>query len=195
MDTIVDDFGQRLARRLRRERERRGWSLSDLADRAAVSRSMVSKIERAQASPTAALLGRLSGAFGMTMSSLLESDPAPQRLMRRAQQSVWKDPATGYVRRALCPPGSGRIEVTEVTLPPGAVVGFPREAFAFIDQQIWIRKGVLHFSEGKLLHVLRAGDHLTLGSPSECIFRNRGKTECVYLVMLTRSESPRTPPA
>ena len=185
---IVDGAGTSLARRLRVERERRGWSITELAGRARVSKSMISKVERAEASPTAALLGRMCGAFGMTMSSLLEDQPAvPSRMARRAEQSVWRDPATGYVRRAICPPGRGRVEVTEVILPPGAMVAFPKEAYAFTDHQIWMRKGVLHFVEGNTVHELRAGDHLTLGPPSNCRYENRHKTECVYVVMLVRS--------
>jgi DNA-binding XRE family transcriptional regulator len=173
---------------MRAERERRGWSISDLAGRAGVSKSMISKIERAEASPTAALLGRMSGAFGMTMSSLLEDQPAVHdRLVRRAEQSVWQDPATGYLRRTICGPGQGRVEITEVTLPAGAKVAFPKEAYAFTEHQILMRKGVLHFVEGKTVHELRSGDHLTLGPPTNCRYENRQKTECVYLVMLTRT--------
>ena len=185
---IVDSPGESLARRLRAERERRRWSIAELAGRAVVSKSMISKVERAEASPTAALLGRLSGAFGMTMSSLLEDQPSiPGPIIRRAEQSIWQDPATGYLRRTVCPPGRGRVEITEVTLPAGAKVAFPKEAYAFTDHQIWMRKGVLHFVEGKTVHELRAGDHLTLGPPSNCRYENRQRTECVYTVMLVRS--------
>ena len=52
-----------LARRLRLEREARGWSLAELAARSGVSKAMISKIERDEVSPTAALLGRTSGAI------------------------------------------------------------------------------------------------------------------------------------
>ena len=57
---MIDDAEKRLAQRLRDEREQRGWSLGDLAERSGVSKAMLSKIERSEASPTAALLGRLS---------------------------------------------------------------------------------------------------------------------------------------
>src|SRR5689334_8041109 len=71
MTTIVDDFGLKLADRLRRERDIRGWSLADLAERSGVARATISKIERAEASPTAAILVRLSAAFGLTMAGLM----------------------------------------------------------------------------------------------------------------------------
>ena len=77
--------------------------------------------------------------------------------------------------------------MTEVTLPPRAHIAFPKEAFAFVDQQILVQRGILHFTEGKLTHELRSGDHLTLGTPQDCVFENRQKTACIYLVMLVRS--------
>src|ERR1041384_8313720 len=63
MSTIVDDLDARLGTRIKIERERRGWSLTDLSARSGVSRAMINKVERGEASPTASLLGRLSGAY------------------------------------------------------------------------------------------------------------------------------------
>src|SRR6266478_9007342 len=70
-DVCSSDLTLAIARRLRAEREARGWTIADLAALSGVSKAMISKIERAEASPTAMLLGRLSGAFGLTLSRLL----------------------------------------------------------------------------------------------------------------------------
>src|SRR5271168_1772718 len=104
MSMIMDETARRIAERIRAERETRDWSLADLAERSGVSRAMISKVERGEASPTAALLGRLSGAFGLTLSTLLaRAESSEDRLSRAANQERWTDPATGYVRRALSP--------------------------------------------------------------------------------------------
>ena len=58
-----DTIDGRIGARIRAEREGRGWSLTDLAGRAGVSRAMIHKVERGASSPTAQLLGKLSGAF------------------------------------------------------------------------------------------------------------------------------------
>ena len=50
MSNIEDKAGAGLAQRIRSEREARGWSLADLAGRADVSKAMLSKVERAEAS-------------------------------------------------------------------------------------------------------------------------------------------------
>jgi transcriptional regulator with XRE-family HTH domain len=180
-----------LAARLRTEREARGWSIGDLAARSGVSRAMISKIERNEASPTAALLGRLSGAFGLTLSTLLarsESDASGEgRLMRSARQPRWTDPATGYVRRAVSPPGAVP-ELVQVELPPGARVDYPASAFTFLRGQcVWVLSGALDFIEGPTTHRLRRGDCLALGHAMACGFVNPSESAAsLYLVALTR---------
>ena len=65
-DSTAIDLTQAISARVKTEREARNWSLSELAERSGVSKAMISKIERGEASPTATVLGRLSGAFGLT---------------------------------------------------------------------------------------------------------------------------------
>src|SRR6516165_4406091 len=71
MSFMIDSIDARIGARIRIERENRGWSLTDLAQRSGVSRAMINKVERGEASPTASLLGRLAGAIGLTLSMLL----------------------------------------------------------------------------------------------------------------------------
>src|ERR1700674_2929415 len=98
MSTLIDDSGARIARRLRLERDARGWSLADLAAHSAVPKATISKIEREEVSPTAVILVRLAGAFDLTLAGLLlRAEGEAGRFSRRAEQPVWRDPATGYV--------------------------------------------------------------------------------------------------
>lgn len=176
-----------IAHRLRDERARRGWTLDDLAQRAGVSKAMLSKLERSEASPTAALLGRISGALGMTLSTLLATDDAGgSRLVRRVEQPTWRDPQTGYLRRQVSPLSDLPVQLIEVEFPPGAEVAYPAAAFAFIRQAIWVISGTLDFAEGTHLHQLRPGDCLELGPAADCVFANRGRTPCRYLVAVVR---------
>jgi transcriptional regulator with XRE-family HTH domain len=187
MSTKVNDVESRLAHRIKKERESRGWSLDELAERSGVSKAMISKVERGESSPTAALLGRLSGAFGLTLSALLaRAEGASSRLVRANEQAVWHDPATGYQRTAISPDGSGVINLVRCELPPGTSVAYPASAFAFIHQQIWMLNGKLHFIEGTEIHELHSGDCLQLGSPADCRFENRQRTRCTYLVVVAR---------
>lgn len=187
MSILVAEIDSTISTRVRRERGARDWTLSDLAGRAGVSKAMISKIERGEVSPTAALLGRLSAAFGMTLSSLLaDQDAAPRGPARHVGQPTWRDPATGYLRRQVAAPASFPVEMTEVELPAGASVAFPAASYSFISQIIWVLAGHLTFVEGATTHDLAPGDSLELGPPADCTFRNEGAEPCRYLVVVLR---------
>jgi transcriptional regulator with XRE-family HTH domain len=187
MSTIIDDPTPALAARLRLERAARGWSLGELAQRSGVSRAMISRIERAEASPTAALLGRLSGALGLTLSALLaRAEDGRGRLARAAEQPRWRDPKTGYLRWQVSPAAAAPMELIRVELPPARSVSFPASAYGFIRQLVWVLDGRLTFVEGETTHELDAGDCLALGTPSDCTFRNAGRRPCRYLIALVR---------
>jgi transcriptional regulator with XRE-family HTH domain len=184
---MPDDLSSSLASVLLRVRQNRGWSLQDLAQRAGVSRSMISKVERGEAQPTAVVLGRLSGALGMTMTELVaRAEGDGRRLIRRGDQPVWADPETGYRRRAVSPPSGGATQIVEVELPPGARVPYPADTYRFVEHQIWVLEGTLHFTEGEAGHVLRPGDCLQLGPPADCAYANPGEQPCRYVVVVTR---------
>ena len=180
---VTGDLTTSLAEAVQAARTAQGLSASALAERSGVSRAMIAKIERAEAQPTAALLGRLSAALGMTLSELV-TRAEHERLVRAADQPTWTDPDSGYTRRAVS--RGGPLELVEVELPAGAEVSYPAETYAFIHQQIWVLEGRLHFREGDAVHVLGAGDCLQLGPPAPCTFGNPTRRPCRYLVALTR---------
>jgi transcriptional regulator with XRE-family HTH domain len=187
MTTIVDDTGPRIARRLRLERDARGWSLADLAERSGVSKATISKIERDEMSPTAVLLVRLAGAFDLTLAGLLlRAEASQDRLSRAADQPVWRDPDTGYLRTQVFSRPDHPLEVAQIELPPGERVAFPATSYAHIRQVVWVQSGKLVIQEGGERHVLRAGDCLGFGPPSEVTLANETATSCRYVVLLAR---------
>lgn len=192
MSTLLDGLERRLAERIRTEREKRGWSMADLSARSGVSRAMISKIEREESSPTAALLGRLSAAFDITLSQLLaRAEGGEGRLARRAEQECWTDPATGFQRRALTPTvsGAGPLELVWGDLPAEVEIAYPAAAYQMItDQQILVVEGTLRFRQGASLYEMAAGDCLRLGPPEDCVFANPGPGSCRYLVAIVRRE-------
>src|SRR6478735_8304228 len=119
MSHIVDESVRQLARRIRLERDGRGWSLVDLAERSGVSKATISKIEREEVSPTAIVLVRLAGAFDLTLAGLLlRAEGEGRRLSRAADQPVWRDPETGYVRKQVFSRPDHPVEIVRVELPP-----------------------------------------------------------------------------
>jgi len=106
--------------------------------------------------------------------------------VKRAEQPVWRDPQSRYLRRQVSPLSDLPLQLVEVELPGGAEVAFPAAAYAFIRQLVWVLAGRLEFVEGDRVFRLSRGDCLELGAPADCLFRNRGRTVCRYLVALTR---------
>ena len=183
----MDDPAHLLAHRLRAERDRRSWSLADLAGRAGVSKAMLSKIERQEASPTAAVLARIASAFGFTLAQLLTAEDATeQRLLRHEDQPHWQDPKSGYTRRQVFIDGHTGLELADVELPQDAEVLFPAGVYGNFQQVVWLISGELTITEGAETHELHPGDRLEFGRPADVTFSNRGIRPCRYLVALLR---------
>lgn len=188
MSVIVDDPGPAIAHRIRLERAARGWSLADLAEQAGVSKATISKIERAESSPTAVILVRLAAAFDLTLAGLLlRAEDGAGRLQRHADQPVWRDPATGYLRRQAFSRPDHPVELIEVEIPAGETVVLPASSYARIRQIVQVRSGQLSIEEGGEWHELRAGDCLGFGTPGDVTFANRSSEPCHYIVALARS--------
>ncbi|MEU1039180.1 XRE family transcriptional regulator [Streptomyces sp. NPDC005551] len=172
----------RLAARLAELRAERGWSLGELAERSGVSRSTLSRAERAETSPTASLLNRLCGVYGRTMSQLLsEVEAAPDPLVRAADQAVWEDRASGFVRRSVSPPHTGlRGELVEGRLAAGADIAYDRPPVPGLEQHIWVLAGSLDVTVRDVEHHLAAGDCLRMRVWGPTRFRAPGPEGARY---------------
>jgi transcriptional regulator with XRE-family HTH domain len=176
----------RLADRLAQLRLERDWSLDELARRTGVSRSTLSRLERAEISPTAALLGKLCAAYERTMSRLLaEVESEPPQLVRPDQQSVWRDEASGFTRRSVSPPHPGlRGEIIEGVLRPGADIAYDRPPVPGLEQHIWVLEGALEVTAGGGVHEVRAGDCLRFRLWDRSRFRCPGPDPVRYAVLI-----------
>ncbi|NNN36044.1 helix-turn-helix domain-containing protein [Streptomyces sp. S3(2020)] len=184
VETGPDPVDTRLGARLAELRAERGWSLGDLAERSGVSRSTLSRAERAEISPTAALLNRLCGVYGRTMSQLLsEVEAEPALLVRAAEQPVWEDRASGFLRRSVSPPHTGlRGELVEGRLAAGADIAYDRPPVPGLEQHIWVQEGALGVTAQDVEHHLDAGDCLRLRVWGPTRFRCAGSEPVRYLL-------------
>jgi transcriptional regulator with XRE-family HTH domain len=179
---------RRIAAGIRRQREQLGISANDLAERSGVSRAMVSKLERLEVSPTAALLGRLCNALGITLSSLIasaETTPSPA-VASVGNQPTWRDPDSGLLRTMLSPPHTGsRVEIVQIELPSGAQVHYEALRTPY-DQHLVILGGKLTRVEGAQHFELSAGDCMHCRIDVAHTFLNQGRSPCKYLVVIAR---------
>lgn len=64
-----------LGERVRQLREEKNWSLTELAERAGISRSYLSQIEQGESTPTQAKIVQLANALGALPSELIGEEP------------------------------------------------------------------------------------------------------------------------
>lgn len=176
----------RLAERLAELRVERGWPLEELAHRSGISRSTLSRLERGEISPTAALLGKLCEVYGRTMSRLLaEVEDEPPQVLPAAAQPVWRDEESGFVRRSVSPPHPGlRGEVVESTLRPGADIAYDAPPVPGLEQHIWVLEGAVEITANGRTHLVEAGDCLRFRLWGGSRFRCQGPGPSRYAIFV-----------
>jgi transcriptional regulator with XRE-family HTH domain len=198
MEAIASDLNERIAERVRELRATRGLSLDALASRSGVSRSMISLIERGESSPTAVVLEKLAAGLGVMLASLFDAPAAASQtpsgpVARRDDQPQWQDPASGYLRRNVSPPGVPQpMQIVEVQFPPGSRVAFETGARdARVHQQVWVLEGVIDVTLGAERHRLRTGDCLAMQLDRPTMFHNPTRKPTRYAVVSATDTSSR----
>lgn len=191
MEEQPSDLNQRIAQRVRELRANKGLSLESLSRKSGVSRSMISLIERGESSPTAVVLEKLAAGLGVTLASLFDSpgavvDEPALPVVKRAEQPVWRDPKSGYVRRNVSPPGMPQpMRIVEVRFPARARVAFESTARdSILHQQIWILEGAIDITVGPTRHRLEKGDCLALELDGPTMFHNPTDKLTRYAVVI-----------
>ena len=186
-----EPLDQRIGSRVRALRAAAQLSLEALAERSGVRRSMLSLIERGEASPSAVVLDKVATSLGLTLSSLLEaagkrSSRAVGPLARAASQPLWEDPASGYTRRNVTPRGSAQpMRIVEVRFPAGARIAFDNDGKnASTCQQVWILEGSMQLTVGKTRYQLQKGDCLAMTLDQPVIFHNAARKSARYVVVI-----------
>jgi len=177
--------------RLKELRVKAGFSLNELAARSSVSRAMIGRIERAESSATAALLGKLCAALDVTLSAVVGlTDRPPERLARKEHQPVWRDPETGYRRRhASAQNVASGIEMMVIDLPAGKRVSYsPWGRNAFTQQLLMLEGAVCVHIDAKAVR-LREGDCLDFDVMRSVTFENETKQDSRYVIITRRGTS------
>ena len=183
-----------IAAHVRRLRSAARLSLDALATKSRVSRSMISLIERGEASATAVVLERLATGLRVPLARLVEMPTdrrAPARPLARAkEQARWRDPASGYRRRSISPPGwPSPIRIVLVDFPPRARVAYDTGAHdPAIHQQVWVVAGRIEVTYGDRRFGLERGDCVAMVLDRPIAFANRTLRRARYVVV-TSSDS------
>lgn len=182
----MEAIDRRIAQRLKSLRAERQWSLDELAQRTDVSRATLSRLENAEVSPTASVLGKLAAAYGLTISRLMhmvEDDFAP--LIRRDAQPVWTDAGIGFRRRSVSPPAQTlRAEVLECELQSGARVTYDEPPRAGLEHHLLLTDGQLEIGVDGRTYELRPGDCLRYQLYGPTTFATPKRSGAKYILVV-----------
>jgi len=183
----VEALTTAVAQHVRALRSGRGWSLDELAGRSGVSKGMIVQIEAARTNPSVGTLCRLADAFGVAVTSLLESaDERPVRVSSASEAPIlWRGAAGGLARLlgGLNEPDS--VELWEWVLEPG-------DHHASDDHPAGTRE-LLHVLTGAATiviagtaHQVGVGDTLDFAADVAHDYRNDGNVSArVIMVVVT----------
>ena len=117
------DLNLAVAENIKRLRKGRKMSLEQAAEASGVSKSMLGQIERGEANPSVAILGKLAAAFKVPAAQLLENDAFESLLVSRELDHLPNRLAGGRVMvRASFPyDGTTRTETCFIDLYLGGV--------------------------------------------------------------------------
>jgi transcriptional regulator with XRE-family HTH domain len=111
-----------IAAALRRERQRAGLSLSEVAKRAGIAKSTLSQLESGAGNPSVETLWALAVALNVPFSRLIEPATAAVHVVRAGDGPAIRSEQANFVGTLLaaCPPGARR-DIYFVTMEPDAV--------------------------------------------------------------------------
>lgn len=181
-----ESIDARIAQRLKALRLERQWSLDDLARASGVSRASLSRLENAEVSPTASVLGKLCAAFGLTMSRLMVMvEEGFAAHVRAGEQFLWEDPETGYVRRVVSPPAQGLSgEVLDCTLKPATRIAYETPPKPGLEHHLVLMEGALSLTVSGQRYDLKPGDCLRYRLHGASLFETGTEGAHYFLFLL-----------
>lgn len=165
--------------RIKRCRLEKNMTLKDIEQRAQVSATHVSEIERGMTSPTVGALAKIARALGTEPAQFIERDEFPRALVvRKDKRRTMNFQGWGATYHSLSPglPKS-QMSFLEVEMEKGAGnldVLSRHEGEEFL----LITKGVLEISIGSDRRILKEGDSIHYKSHNPHSIRNIGDSIC-----------------
>ncbi|WP_419908453.1 helix-turn-helix domain-containing protein [Hoeflea sp.] len=182
----TETLNKDIADRLKALRQEHGWSLEELSDRCGVSRATLSRLENAEVSPTAHVLGKLCSAFGLTMSRLMSMVEAGfEPLVTRENQPYWEDQKAGLKRTNVSPPSQDlTLELIECRLAAGSLIDYPDPPNRDVEHHLYMLEGRLMLIVDGDAFQLRQGDCLRYRLKGRSTFRTDETGPARYILAI-----------
>jgi transcriptional regulator with XRE-family HTH domain len=169
------DITVALAGTLQLLRAERGWSLDQLVARSGVSKGVLVALEQGRSNPNLVTLARLSDAFGVPVTRLLEvaDQPGVQISGPESSRVLWRGPAggTGTIIGATDAPWAA--ELWHWTVQPGE--GWGGDAHTPATRElVWVESGTLTLTVATAVYQVTAGQCARFSGGLPHSYRNDG---------------------
>jgi transcriptional regulator with XRE-family HTH domain len=171
----VPDLTSAVARTLQTLRADRGWSLDQLAARSGVSKGVLVALEQGRSNPNLATLARISDAFGVPVTQLVDvgGEPVVRVGSPDASRVLWRGPSggTGTIVGATDPPWA--VELWRWEVMPGEAFGGDPHAPA-TREMAWVESGRLTLTVAGERHAVSAGQSVRFPASRPHRYSNEG---------------------
>jgi transcriptional regulator with XRE-family HTH domain len=174
-----------LGPRIRTLRQARRITLRQLAERAGVTESFLSQVEREVTSPSIASVQRIARALDLGIADLFADEVPLGRVVRRAERHRIAYPGLNATDEFLTAGRDGRLQVILSTLEPGGGTGEEGYTHDSDEEVVIVLEGRLELWVGDEHHVLETGDSITHSSRQPHHNRNPGPDRAVVLFCST----------
>lgn len=166
MDETNDALARYLGNTIKDLRQQHGLTIAEVAERAGISRGMLSKIENAQTATSLDTLTKLAGAFGVSLAALFRNYNVPEggaQLVKAGEgmEVVRRGTKSGHTYHLLAyDQGPQKLfEPFLITMDNAAEVfpSFEHPGTEFI----YMLEGKVEYRHGQHTYVLEPGDSLT----------------------------------
>ena len=174
-----------VGRRLRALRRSRRLTLRDVAERAELSESFLSRLERGRTSVSIASLQRIAGALAMDVSDLFASDGAAvARVTHRAERRLISF-GTAARKTLLTQKPFHELEVFVAEFDTGGSTGDEPYAHGDSEEVFFVVRGRVELLLGDETFELAAGDSVQYRSSTPHRVRNTGAEQAEVLFMIS----------
>ncbi|HET7472538.1 MAG TPA: helix-turn-helix domain-containing protein, partial [Candidatus Limnocylindrales bacterium] len=153
-----------LGPRIRSLRQARNVTLRELAERAGVTESFLSQVEREVTSPSIASVQRIARALDLGIAELFVDDEPLGRVVRQEERRRIAYPGLKAVDEFLTIGKEGRLQVILSTIEPGGGTGAEPYTHDSDEEVVIVLDGRLELWVGDEAHVLETGDAITYSS-------------------------------
>ena len=177
-------------------RAERGWSLDQLVARSGVSKGVLVALEQGRSNPNLVTLARLSDAFGVPVTRLLEvaDQPGVQISGPESSRVLWRGPAggTGTIIGATDAPWAA--ELWHWTVQPGE--GWGGDAHMPATRElVWVESGTLTLTVATAVYQVTAGQCARFSGGLPHSYRNDGEEPAVFTMIVVVPPAPADPRA